>query len=512
MKLKHIYIFIAIFLGLQSCQESFLDVVPEDKITSATFWTNKNDAHMALMGVYNKLKDDFAYGYGGGMDACTPNAFQWAWWEGMHQQVGSGVIQASDTWAVVDKRWTGCYAGINRINYMLENIEKVELSAEDNTAMLGELYFLRGVFYSLLAQTYGGVPIVTKTLTSAEARNITRNTIGETWSHVHKDYDEAISRLKNDAPEMGRATLGAAYGMKMRAYLYTSEWDKVLENANKVIALSKYELFPSYYGLFQLANENNQEVIFDVQFIAGSDNQGSMFDRLFQPQNLANGIDGSNSVAPIQDLVDAYETIDGAAIDPMNPYANRDPRLDFTVLRPGASFQGQSYPDEIRNHNGAKVSFGIRKYTIETQTVKAWESPLNFIVLRYADVLLAKAEALIEGSSPNVAEAIGLINQIRTARDDVKISLIPTSLTVTEAQQKLRHERRIEFALEGVYWSDIKRWGIGPDIYPLEVRGRDGDLIHTKFPNNYDLSKDNLVPIPDSEIGLNAALKQNPGY
>jgi len=90
------------------------------------------------------------------------------------------------------------------------------------------------------------------------------------------------------------------------------------------------------------------------------------------------------------------KTIDGSPIDPKNPYVNRDPRLDFSILRPGAYFQGQLYPVEIKNHTGQKVGFGIRKYTIETMQVKGNESPLDFMILRYGDVILCKAEALIE--------------------------------------------------------------------------------------------------------------------
>ncbi len=84
-------------------------------------------------------------------------------------------------------------------------------------------------------------------------------------------------------------------------------------------------------------------------------------------------------------------------------------------------------------------------------------------------------------------------------------------LSQAEARGKLRKERRIEFALEGLYWSDIKRWDIGKDIYPVEVRDHNGSIIETKFPNGY-LEFYNLLPIPDSELSLNENLEQNPGW
>lgn len=510
-KCTHLYLSLILILVSVSCKDHFLNIKPDDRITTSNFWTNPDDARMALYGIYSSLHERHVYGYGPGFDAMSPNAYQWAHWEGKEMQVGNGTVTPT-TGGIVIERWQSCYQGINRANYFLENIDKVDLPEEEKRVLKGEAYFLRGVFYSLLANSYGGVPIITNTISTAEARELSRATLEETWQQVHSDYNKAIERLPVEAPITGRATKGAALGMQMRAYLYRSKWNSVIEYANRVIDLGVYGLFPSYEGLFQLANENNKEVIFDVQYMDGPFDQGSVFDRYFQPQNLAHGVNGSNSVAPIQHLVDAYGTIDGSAVDPDQPYKNRDPRLDFTILRPGAEFQGQLYPDEIQNHTGQKVGFSIRKYTIETQEVEPYQSPLNFIVLRYADVLLSKAEALIEKDTPDVAQAVKLINRIRTEREDVNMPAISTGLSVEEARQKLRHERRIEFALEGLYWNDVRRWGIGPDIYPIEVRSRSGELIDTKFADGYDPEKDNFLPIPDSEISLNPNLEQNSGY
>ncbi|NIG57613.1 RagB/SusD family nutrient uptake outer membrane protein [Chitinophaga sp. Cy-1792] len=496
-------------LIISSCNKSFLNKQPDDRITSDNFWKTESDALLALYGVYNVLHETAVYGYGGGFDACSPNAYQWAYWEGMEQQVGNGTISANDG-GIVSDRWRQCYTGINRANTFLANVDKIAMDEKEKTQMKGEVYFLRGVYYALLANTYGGVPVFTKVITADEARTFKRNTEEETWAQVHSDYDEAIKTLATTAPVMGRATLGAAYAMKLRAYLYVSNWDKVLEYADKIDGLNKYSLFPSYHGLFQLANENNAEVIFDVEYMDGPFQQGSYFDRHWQPQNIKYAIDGSNSVAPIQNLVDAYETIDGSPVNATNPYLNRDPRLDFTVLRPGAYFQGQLYPVEIKNHTGQKVGFGIRKYTIETQQVVAGQEPLNFIIYRYADVLLSRAEALIEKGT-DIPQALQLINQVRTGRADVKIKALATNLSQTEARTQLRHERRIEFALEGLYWDDVRRWGIGKDIYPIQVHGADGALIETKFASGYK-DKSKYLPISNDEISINKNLLQNDGY
>lgn len=503
-------LFICLIAAVFNSCESYLDILPDDKITNETFWTSPDDATLALNGVYNVLRNNYVYGYGGGYDACTPNAYQWAHWEGQHMQVGDGSI-FSGSGGIVSERWKMCYRGVYRANYFLENVEQTPLlSTEEKEVMIGEVYFLRGLFYNLLVKSYGGVPIVLKTITPEEGRNVVRASAEEVWAQVHADFDEAIKRLPKSTSENGHATLGAAYGMKMKSYLYTSQWDKVLEYCNKIDDLNEYSLFPTYYGLFQFENEGNAETLFALSFMDGAFTQGSVFDRYWQPQNIKYGIDGSNSVAPTQLLVDAYETIDGSPIDPKNPYENRDPRLDLTILRPGAYFQGQLYPIEIKNHTGQKVGFAIRKYTIETMQVVGNQSPLDFMILRYGDVLLCKAEALIE-LNKDVDNAIELINRIRS-RSDVNMPPLNKGLSQSDARKALRHERRIELALEGQYWDDIKRWNIGPEIYPCDVVGALGELIQVKFPNGYKLDKDNLLPLPDSELSLNSQLKQNPNY
>lgn len=138
------------------------------------------------------------------------------------------------------------------------------------------------------------------------------------------------------------------------------------------------------------------------------------------------------------------------------------------------------------------------------------QSYINDIVLRYADVLLSKAEAIIE-TGGNVSDAIAILNRIRTERDDVKIRELPLAMSKEEAREKVRHERRIELALEGRYWSDVRRWKIGKNLYPLVIKDHKGGIIDTKFPNGY-LDYYDLLPIPDSERSLNPNLEQNPGW
>lgn len=200
MMKKIIYMMLTVTLtGLSSC-ESYLDVLPDDKITNEIFWTSPDDAQLALNGVYSVLRNNFVYGYGGGYDACTPNAYQWAHWEGKQKQVGNGTI-TSGIGGIVSNRWKYCYGGIYRANYFLENVDKIpNMDAAAKEVMLGEVYFLRALFYDLLVRSYGGVPLILKTITPEEGRKVSRASAEDIWKQVRQDFDEAIKRLlKNEA-------------------------------------------------------------------------------------------------------------------------------------------------------------------------------------------------------------------------------------------------------------------------------------------------------------------------
>ncbi len=527
MKLKNIIIssLISIFIfGLNGCADKFLDFFPEDKITSANFPEDESDIKLLLNGIYGHLRENSIYDEGlfgfGALDGATPNAFNWG--NTSITKAGNGQLSSGDG-ALVTFRWTRCYGIIFRANYLLQVINEIELNSDIKSIYVGEAHFLRGLAYSLLAESYGGVPIILTEISTEEARTLKRATLEETWAQVISDYNIAIENLNVDAPEVGRATKGAALGMKMRAYLYQNKFDDVLTVISQIETLGKYSLFPSYDGLFKLENENNQEVIFDIQYMRGENSQGSLHDQ-YCGTGTGSWTRGTRYV-PTENLVNAYERVDGSPgkyfdseIDLNNPYDGWDPRLQYTVVVPGSYFLGYRFPNYLYpggafNHPGNRLKhISTRKYRIEPEDdlPPAGQSDLNYIVLRYADVILSKAEALIE-TGGNVNEAISLINKIRTERDDVKISPLPNGLSREEAREKLRHERRIEFAMEGLHWMDIKRWNIGKDIYPVEVKDHNGDIIETKFPNGY-LEYYNLLPIPDGEISLNENLEQNPSW
>ena len=509
---------IIVCIPFTGCMENYLDLYPKDKITSADFPEGESDIILLLNGIYGGLRESAIYNEGlfgfGVTDGATPNAYNWGTAE-IINKLGAGRLSSGDK-GIVTFRWTRCYEIISRANFLLANLDLINLPEEKKKMYLGEAHFLRGLAYSVLAETYGGVPLILSDISSEEARQLKRASLDETWQQVLDDDEVSINHLDGDAPEPGRATKGAALGMKMRAYLYQGKYKEVLSCVEQIDALKKYGLFHSYEGLFDPENENNKEVIFDIQYIEGENSQGSYLD-----QYCGTGTNGKNRgsrYVPSDDLVAAYETIDGSPIDPENPYQNRDPRLAFTVVLPGSYILDSRFPDYLYpkgafNHPGNPLKhLSTRKYRTQemAKLPPQGQSYINDIVLRYADVLLSKAEAIIE-TGGNVSDAIAILNRIRTERDDVKIRELSLAMSREEAREKVRHERRIELALEGRYWSDVRRWKIGKDLYPLVIKDHKGGIIDTKFPNGY-LDYYDLLPIPDSERSLNPNLEQNLGW
>ena len=274
-----------------------------------------------------------------------------------------------------------------------------------------------------------------------------------------------------------------------------------------------YDLYTDYKNMFvSTSAENNVEVIFDVQYLAPGLGQGSLLDkRLSTRSSFSSG--WSNVYASVN-LVNNYEMKNGKAItdagsgyDAANPYNNRDPRLDYTVVRPGASWKSIPYANLRLDNAATFTGYLTRKYVLEVDGFGAGDSPLNFIIFRYADVLLMLAEAQNEAAGPD-ATVYAAINKVR-ARKGVEMPEIPAGKSKEEMRNIIRHERMIEFAMEGTYYSDIRRWGIATQLMNglvvTNITGQQIDKIN--FVNAF-----NLWPIPQVEIDLNSNLVQNPDY
>jgi hypothetical protein len=339
---------------------------------------------------------------------------------------------------------------------------------------------------------------------------------------VLKDLDEAIPGLPVTIPaeENGRATQGAALALKARVLLYESRWDEAAAAAKAVMDLNVYHLFPSYRGLFLPQNENNSEVIFDVQFKqpeypSAWDTYLGIYDG-----NILTAAIGWSSIEPTTDFVDEYEMKDGSVWTPTNPiadpadkYNNRDPRLDQTIFRKGKKYNGVPYPVDADGYPGIYTGFSFKKYTIYDTAagpqVDYNKSEINGIILRYADVLLMYAEAKNESSGVDQS----VYDAVNAVRERAGMPDLPAGLNQDQMRDRIRHERRMEFVIEGLYYSDVRRWKIAESVLNRDVE-LDGSYKRGIMDDRtFDPAKDYVWPIPQREIDYSQkAIEQNPNY
>lgn len=519
-------ILMSVFLG--ACEDDFLDREPIAYLSPDNF-ENENDILLAVNGAYKPLVNPaYSNMYPVYHDFMTDNGFMDKSWSG-EVEFWDQVQNPNSLWA--ERKWNRNYSGILRANTVLGVIDEITMDVDLKRRSKGEVLFLRALYYSDLIQFYGDVPFRTKP-EGVEAQHSPRVDQQQIISSILIDLDSAAGYLPAvyDAENRGRATRGAALALKARILLNNKQWAEAAQACQEVIDLEVYELYDDYLTLFLPASEGvNQEVIFDVQYL-----RDNIPDDLTSPWYTY--FFAWSSYMALADLEMQYHMANGLPIDdpssgydPQDPWVNRDPRLGYTLCVP-YSFDGyytngspKNYiPDSKKASNFS--SLRIRKYIDYTDNYIHVNSGTNNIILRYADVLLMRAEALVEAGGYNEAEVIGLINEVRQ-RASVNMPAVEsvegTGLGVEKLRQIIRHERRVEFAFEGSRIYDIKRWDIGSEVL-VDARGYKPDLLllnssdyqlYTFRERSFNSEKGYLWPIPISEMQSNDAIENNnPGY
>jgi len=495
MKKLYIKTLILSALALVSCNDSYLDTISTDTYNDENFWKTESQLLSVINGCYAVTLGYSNYKLH--VDNITPNSYNMSG----QVQLAQGTHDASnDNWFY--SVWDLNYKGIGRVNNLLAHIDKVDIDATIQNRIKGEAYFLRALFYSDLVSFYGGVPLILEAPDFVNQKNLPRNSREEVISQILTDLDDAseLLPLSYTGSDIGRATKGAALALKARVLLYESRWAEAASAAKEVIDLNQYGLFSDYRQLFMPANEGNKEVIFDVQYSSPD---------YTHDWNLA--IDLQLNIAPLPDLVNSYYMKDGLPIsesslyDPSKPYENRDPRLLKTIAIPGYTFKGITIPSSKYYSTG----YGYKKYTTYEDDVKyasdVTNSPLNYIVLRYADVLLMYAEAKNEASGGD-ATVYNALNQIRKRAGMPDVT---EGLTKDQLREVIRHERRIELAGEGLYYNDIRRWKTAEVVMNTSIVNSSGAVIQNR---SFNKDRDYLWPIHTVTLEENPALEQNPGY
>lgn len=533
----------ALLMGSFSSCSDFLDRYPLEELSDESFWKTEKDAEMAVSNLYNVLptwdvdeainSDDAVHG------------IKWA--------AGN---QSKGVYDPADYGWSGEYGYIRQANLVLEKIQEMDLSEDAYKKLEGQARFFRAYTYFTLIRSFGAVPYIDKPLELTDVENITRTPKDEVYAKVMEDFDIAIANLpvQWDEANSGRITKGAAMAMKARAALYYNNWETAMTEAKNVMDLGQYELYDKdntgrYKELFWEVADGCDEFILSVQFNAPTRTHYLIGWECFPTL-------GWGGLNPTQSLVDAFEDINGAPItseasvyDPTNPFANRDPRLEVNVLHDGETMYGvtikvaplsSSGNTGIGQHGDATATgYYQQKWldpSIDPQST-GWDMGKDWVVIRYAEVLLTYAEAKNE-LSPLDPSAFDAVNQVRrrVGMPDLQ-NTDPTKPTYCGTQDDLRkriwNEWRVEFALEGGkrQW-DIRRWGIAKDVLNAPFEGLRYTLVDDPNAPKGDNGKkcilyvgeplklagslyedhNYLLPIPQTEIDLNPKLEQNPGY
>jgi len=526
-------------LLLTSCQKDFLNRQPLDAYSNSSLWTDSSDAAAALNGVYagqNSWASDNASGWADGflvnyMDVASDNAYSEFYWEGF-QDFGNGLVTPSDPNA--DDLWSPCYTTIAKCNFFLGNVGVTPMDSSAKLQMIGQVRFIRAYQYFWLTTLFGDAVLDTTTQTPQQANTAVRTPKAAVVKFELREFAAAANYLPISYPasQQGQITKGAALALKMRIELFENDYTDCVADAQQIMNMGIYSLYPSYSGLFRIQNEGNSEDILDVQYKENDHPNGTL--GVMLPTSLG----GWESISPLQSLVDNYETITGKPItdptsgyDSTQPYKNRDPRLLATILVPGASYGGEIYDplnhssvDYYTNYGGSKSLYLVKKFTSYLSDFdNIWNTGLDMPLIRYAEVLLSYAEAKIELGQID-ASVYNAIDQVR-----VRAGLPPTDQSVYNSQTTLRtlvrRERRSEFAMEGLRWFDVQRWKIGPQVMQGATYGgklgtvndTTGHLTLTgpnTFVENrlFDPAKNYLWPIPQAQINIDRNLTQNPGY
>ena len=478
-----------------------LNQKPISAATSVTFYASAQDFLQATNAAYANLRtypdreinlsetrsdNLYAVSVGGVRD-----------WEGINDFTNT--ISSNP---YVEEAWSTDFNGIFKINTLIDQLH-TNGSVIGNTSLEsrfeGEAKFLRAFYYFDLVRTFGKVPLVDHPVTASEALNIPRNPVSDIYQLIISDLQFAAANLpvSYTGTDIGRATKYAAEGILALVYMTRSapdygiegpglgsnEWGLALPLLNDIISSPKYSFLPSYNSIFSYTNENNPEVIFDVQFTTGlTPVLGTDFIGLLVPdgyfQSLGVVVNGTSNLRPVSNnLLSSYEA--------------GDTRRNFSI-HDGYVFNGDA---ETR-------SFFVKYLDITRIPKNQLDWPINFIVLRYTDVLLLKAECVLHGApGSQTADVDAVVNKVR-----VRGGLVTPLANVTLPQ--LFEERRKEFASEGSRWHDLVRSGNIGSIMTAWIAADDVQHKIQPFQNNFI-----IYPVPQSQLDVKPGLyTQNKGY
>ncbi|MFP9113351.1 RagB/SusD family nutrient uptake outer membrane protein [Flavobacterium sp. RHBU_3] len=516
--LKNAVVLPAIALVLSGCvREEDLTQVDPNNNSAASFWKTEDDALQGVNSVYGSLITDGTYMRSTPilLDGKADDSRSNSPWAAMANcgRFNSSIADA----AIYGWCYETCYQGMYRANQVLEHVPSIEFEDEDyKNRILGQAYFLRGLYLFHMVNLFKNVPIP---LTTGEVYH-PQKTQEEGWAQVKADLQMAADLLPAsytsgisgpDAGDAGRATKGAALAYLGKAQLFTYDYAGAKASFEAVMGLGVYSLVSNYKDNFTTANENNSESIFEVQFsrdaggvalgwggAPGSDwGKTSARAITYAPRAF-----GWTDMQPTWTLFNEYHeeaTVSGDV----------DPRLDVSIIynKPGMMLYGQSFQTVYGGSPADLNDLFWRKYENadgDFANEYDWRSGINERLMRYADVLLMYAEVLNELGQ--TAQAYPYIQQVRSRVNLPDLATAHPGMTQAQMREQIGHERFLEFSSEGHRFDDIRRWGWLQDATKLAwLKNRDSEF------NTYQAGRE-YFPIPQLEMDNNPGTVQNSGY
>lgn len=520
--MKRIYFIIIVsFITLTSCNKD-LNQIPISTATTATFYQQPSDFLQATNAIYNDLR-----GYPDRLMFLSEVRS-----DNIYPANSDGVARDHDpinnfqtniaTNVYVEEAWRSNFKGIFDANTVLDQLDKNGSYAGSTalvTRLTAEAKLLRAFFYFDLIKYYGKLPIIDHPVLAAEANAISRSAVTDVYAFIISDLQFAIANLPTNfsgtfpnytSADQGRATKYAAEALLAKVYmtrsgpdygvagpgLGLSEWNLALPLLQDIISNGGFVFNPTPYsfpvpanGIFSYSNQSpavNKEAVFDIMFLTGqSPILGSDFPWLLSPQNYFNSFPTGNSAA--NGLIGNPNVSNNL----LNDYDPADGRLKPTIHTTPFTYNGTTDSHPF-----------IRKYLDTTQIKPSrFDWGINFIAIRYTDILMMKAECILKGATGSQSDVDAIVNQVRERAG------LPDLSNVTLPQ--LFDERRREFAGEGLRWFDLQRSGNLVTIMNAWISVEDVTLNKmTKVTPN-----DIIYPVPQSQLDAAPGLyDQNPGY
>jgi starch-binding outer membrane protein, SusD/RagB family len=480
-------------LSVAGCDQ-FLEPKPTDVLAPENFYRSAADAVAAVNSVYSQAQWVYFWIWYES-DVASDDAFATPNYGADGHQLASYTFDPT-LWSINDL-WTNAYITINKANIVLDRVPPIVMDVAERNRVLGEAHYLRALMYFQLVRMFGDVPLMEHEAKSVADAQIPRTPAAQVYALIVSDLQTAMNDLPPSytGADLGRATSGAATSLLAKVYLNQKDYNNAAKYAGQVMSSGQYSLNARWLDNFKISLEYvNPESIFEINYGAPEETPGVVgsVQTLF---TLPSGFPGGDAYGLIQvnpDLVALYSANDqrgNGATYMTSPYV--------TALGDTATW---GVP------NGAAFHKWIDETNSKDMTARSWQQmPNNWIIQRYADVVLIYAEAVNSGGTATNGSAEAAFNQIRARAGIPTVSgLAPTALT-----DSIRVERRREFAFEGQRWFDLSRWGI------LDATVQAKTLqMQTLFPGETGVhgAPSNLFPIPDGQINSNSLLTQNPGW